>query len=178
MRPLSLLGKERDLMDLQKLFKDTYPHWWLRAYEFQDVDQDIEPFLDKSIQPYHRKNLSWLRLARQALYLSTGSVAEKLGISRQSYSRFEQSEYLGTISLGKLAELAGGLNCELVYAIRPKKREKFSQVIWQALFTALIQRKGKKLSPHKRLEAILGAEARELMGTSQFRRQQGWTERR
>lgn len=63
----------------------------------------------------------WLRAIRDALGMTTRQVARRAGVSQPTVTSWEQSENRGTITLGKLREAAEALNCELVYALVPKK---------------------------------------------------------
>src|SRR5689334_2230604 len=96
---------------------------WAWKNPFKETDEEIKSYLANEIQSFQT---GWIRKVRQALHLSTGTLAEKLSITRQAFSKLEKSELHGTISIKKLAEIAEIMDCELVYAIRPKSREAFS----------------------------------------------------
>jgi transcriptional regulator with XRE-family HTH domain len=66
-------------------------------------------------------------------------MAQKLNITRSAYSRFERSEQAGCLSLKSIKEIAEAMDCELIYAIRPKRKIKFSLVIWQRLIPKAIE---------------------------------------
>jgi hypothetical protein len=51
-------------------------------------------------------------------------------VNQSTYSRLELSEEAETITLNKLRMAAEALDCELVYAIRPKCRKPFAEIIW------------------------------------------------
>lgn len=63
----------------------------------------------------------WLRAIRDALGMTTRQVAHRAGVSQPTVTSWEQSETRDTITLGKLREAAEALNCELVYALVPRK---------------------------------------------------------
>ncbi len=63
----------------------------------------------------------WLKEIREALGRTERQQAERLGISGSSLHKSEQSEAQERISLGQLRKLADGLDCELVYALVPRK---------------------------------------------------------
>lgn len=68
-----------------------------------------------------RPTKGWLRAIRDALGMTTRQVANRAGVSQPTVTNWEQSEARDTITLGKLREAAEALNCELVYALVPRK---------------------------------------------------------
>lgn len=63
----------------------------------------------------------WLKEIREALGRTERQQAGRLGISGSTLHKSEQSEAQERISLGQLRKLADGLDCELVYALVPRK---------------------------------------------------------
>lgn len=63
----------------------------------------------------------WLKEIREALGRTERQQAARLGISSSTLHKSEQSEAQERISLAQLRKLADGLDCELVYAIVPRK---------------------------------------------------------
>lgn len=63
----------------------------------------------------------WLKEIREALGRTERQQAERLGITGSTLHKSEQSEADERISLGQLRKLADGLDCELVYALVPRK---------------------------------------------------------
>jgi predicted DNA-binding mobile mystery protein A len=63
----------------------------------------------------------WLKEIREALGRTERQQAERLGISGSALHKSETSEAEERISLGQLRKLADGLDCELVYALVPRK---------------------------------------------------------
>ena len=63
----------------------------------------------------------WLKLIREALGRTERQQAQRLGISGATLHKSEQSEAEDRISLGQLRKLADGLDCELVYALVPRR---------------------------------------------------------
>ena len=51
--------------------------------------------------------------------MSQAVLAERLGVSSAAVNKLEHAEHPGGITVGKLAEVAGGLDCTLVYALVP-----------------------------------------------------------
>lgn len=63
----------------------------------------------------------WLRAIRDALGMTTRQLARRADVSQSTVTSWEQSESRETITLGKLREAAEALNCELIYALVPRK---------------------------------------------------------
>jgi predicted DNA-binding mobile mystery protein A len=51
--------------------------------------------------------------------MSQAVLAERLGVSSAAVNKLEHAELHGGITIGKLAEVAGALDCTLVYALVP-----------------------------------------------------------
>ncbi|HKB89282.1 MAG TPA: helix-turn-helix transcriptional regulator [Opitutaceae bacterium] len=78
-----------------------------------DVSKEpsIPQYLEKSGMPPG----GWLKRMRLCLGYSRADVAKKLGISRESIVKFEETEARGTISLNSLRKVAAAIDCELIY---------------------------------------------------------------
>ena len=63
----------------------------------------------------------WLKEIREAIGRTERQQAGRLGISGSTLHKSEQSEADERITLGQLRRLADGLDCELVYALVPRK---------------------------------------------------------
>lgn len=66
-----------------------------------------------------RPRSGWIRAIRGALGMSQAVLAERLGVSSAAVNKLERAELHGGITTGKLAEVAGALDCTLVYALVP-----------------------------------------------------------
>ncbi|MDZ4662039.1 MAG: hypothetical protein SGJ18_10535 [Pseudomonadota bacterium] len=152
----------------------AYAHW-SRDYLHEKADQQIEAFLDEKIQ-CDTLPLGWLEKARKALFLSTGRMANRLEISRAAYRKFEKNEELGTISLNSLKRCVEAMNCELVYAIRPRERVPFSQVIWEKILKGSAKQIEIRKSTELRKSFTLAAIARDNIFNAKFRKQQQWSQ--
>jgi transcriptional regulator with XRE-family HTH domain len=149
---------------------------WFRKYNFKELESEIFPFLNKQINPY-REGSCWIRNARLGLFLSNEAIAKKLNVSRQALTEFEKSEMKGTISLATLSKVACAMDCELVYALRPKNRKSFSFGLWLKLYE-----KAKNhfwLNSYRQLEKPKAyvAVANRLMQDPDFKKSQGWSQR-
>lgn len=63
----------------------------------------------------------WIRAIRDAIGMSGAQLAAKLGMKPPSVVALEQSEAAATIRLETLQKAAAALDCELVYALVPRK---------------------------------------------------------
>lgn len=63
----------------------------------------------------------WLKLIREALGRTQRQQAQRLAISGPTLHKSEQAEAEDRITLGQLRKLADGLDCELVYALVPRR---------------------------------------------------------
>lgn len=62
----------------------------------------------------------WIRAIRDAIGMSGGQLALRLGVRPQTVEALEKSEATGSIRLSKLRRAAEALDCTLVYALVPK----------------------------------------------------------
>ncbi len=157
--------------ELEKAYK-----FWLVKRSTLDVERAIYPFLSDNMIPFIVGNSGWLKTARTELSLSAATVATKISLSRSAYSKFEESEMQGTITLATLAKAAAAMECELVYAIRPKSRKQFSRIIWDVLLPLAVQHSWvRNCDPKRKAEAVAFI-AKRIFNQSKFRKQQGWSE--
>ena len=63
----------------------------------------------------------WARAIREALGMTQGQLAQRLGITRQSLQDLERAEANRRITLNSLDRLAKAIDCRLVYALVPEK---------------------------------------------------------
>jgi predicted DNA-binding mobile mystery protein A len=82
--------------------------------------------LDRSLGPYRaagkflRPPNGWIRAIRQALGVSSGELARRMGTSRQLPLQLEKGEAADSITLRSLRGVADALDCDLVYALVPR----------------------------------------------------------
>jgi transcriptional regulator with XRE-family HTH domain len=158
--------------DIEKAFRI-----WFRKYNFKDLESDIFPFLKKEIKGYPEQTSDWIRRVRLGLFLSSESIAKKLNVTRQAFAEYERSELKGTISLATLAKVADAMDCELVYAIRPKNRNSFSFGLWLKLYE--VAKNHFWLNSYRQLERPKAyvAVANRLMQSPEFKKKHGWSQR-
>lgn len=63
----------------------------------------------------------WLKEIREALGMTERQQAARLGVTGAALHKAEQSEAQERITLGQLRKLAEHLDCDLVYALVPRK---------------------------------------------------------
>lgn len=160
-----------------KEHEKAYYHWYLNHYRAKEVDDEVSYWLSGDLQPFQPSKRSWLKMARDGLFLSSETLAERLTVSRSAYSQLEHSERVGRIILAKLAEAAEAMDCELVYALRPKRRKRFSELIWEILFPVAFQYRCANSAHNNRRWAATATVACIIQKRKAFRRKQGWKRR-
>jgi predicted DNA-binding mobile mystery protein A len=76
-----------------------------------------------------RPPAGWLRAIREALGMSSGVLAERLGMTASGARKLEQAEAVDAITLGTLRRVADALDCDLQYALVP--RRPLREMRWQ-----------------------------------------------
>jgi predicted DNA-binding mobile mystery protein A len=122
-----------------------------------------------------RPPAGWLRAIREALGMTSGVLAGRLGVTASGARKLEQAEAADAITLGTLRRVAEALDCDLQYALVPRRplREMRRQ---QALHLARQwhQRAGRMMaleaqavaSPSAGAQERLEAMAQEILRTS------------
>ncbi|MEO6080126.1 MAG: mobile mystery protein A [Steroidobacteraceae bacterium] len=84
--------------------------------------------LDRALAPYRahlgnpRPRLGWARAIREALGMSSPQLARRMQMkAAQTIEAMQRNEITGAITLKSLERLAAALDCELVYALVPRK---------------------------------------------------------
>ncbi len=67
-----------------------------------------------------RPHKGWIRAIRDALGMTTGELASRMGVRQQTISDIERSEQHDAIQLNTLERAAQAMNCRLVYALVPE----------------------------------------------------------
>jgi predicted DNA-binding mobile mystery protein A len=89
-----------------------------RSLRLKQLDRSLEPY--KAAGKIPRPSKGWIRTIRQALGVSSGELARRLGTSRQLPLQLEKGEAEDRITLKSLRSLANALDCDLVYALVPR----------------------------------------------------------
>lgn len=84
------------------------------------LDQ-LDATLSRFRQAPPRPAQGWLRAIRTALGMTTGQLAARLGTGQSTVAAYEKREAEGTITLDTLRRAAAALDCELVYALVPRR---------------------------------------------------------
>ena len=89
-----------------------------RDLRLRQLDRTLEPF--QAARKVSRPSKGWIRAIRQALGISSGELARRLGTSRQLPLQLEKGEAEDRITLKSLRAIATALDCDLVYALVPR----------------------------------------------------------
>ncbi|MFB3100133.1 MAG: mobile mystery protein A [Gammaproteobacteria bacterium] len=73
------------------------------------------------IKELNRPKEGWIRTFRKALGMSSPQLARRLDISKSQASQMERMEIEDRITLKQLRRVADSLECDLVYALKPRK---------------------------------------------------------
>ena len=151
--------------------------YWKQGFKPGGTDDLMAPFLVDQIRPFTSDQRGWLERARKGLFLSSETIASRLKVARTAYSKYEENEKRGAITLATLAKAAEAMDCELVYAIRPKSKKYFSSIIWEKLVPQSILHPWiNNCDQRKRAEALAFI-ANGYMNSPKFRRKQTWSQR-
>jgi predicted DNA-binding mobile mystery protein A len=90
----------------------------IRLLPLQQVDKTLAPWHSL---PRSRPSGGWLRAVRQALGMTTRQLAKSVGVSQAAVVDAERTEAKGDITLATLQRYAAALDCELSYALVPKR---------------------------------------------------------
>jgi predicted DNA-binding mobile mystery protein A len=89
-----------------------------RNLRLKQLDRSLKPYREAKTVP--RPPKGWIRSIRQALGVSSGELARRLGTSRQLPLQLEKGEAEDRITLKSLRAVANALDCDLVYAFVPR----------------------------------------------------------
>ncbi|MBD2550426.1 mobile mystery protein A [Microcystis elabens FACHB-917] len=137
------------------------------------MDAVLQEAARHSLPP--RPPAGWLRAIREALGMTSAGLAARLEITASGLRKLEQAEAADAITLGTLRRVAEALDCDLQYALVPRRplREMRRQ---QALRLAqqMQQRAGRTMAleaqrmdaPSEPTQERLEAMAQEILRTS------------
>jgi predicted DNA-binding mobile mystery protein A len=63
----------------------------------------------------------WISAIRESIGMSRSDLARRMGVAHSTISRLEAGERNGTVQLDTLRRVAAELECELVYALVPRR---------------------------------------------------------
>jgi predicted DNA-binding mobile mystery protein A len=114
----------------------------------EQLEHELRPV--RKLLSIRRPELGWVRAIREALGMSSPQLAKRIGITAaQSIEDMQEDEVDGTIRLNTLHRLAEGLDCQLVYALVPRKS---FQDIRRDRATAIARRLISRVSHSMKLE--------------------------
>src|SRR5471032_1170208 len=91
----------------------------MRQLRLEQVQASVATYADlTNRRPPPR---GWLKAIRESLGLTERQQADRLGITGSTLHKSESAEAEERITLRQLRKLAEGLDCELVYALVPRK---------------------------------------------------------
>lgn len=81
--------------------------------------RDIVNRAGKATEDVQVPKEGWIKTVRTALNLSVQQLASRLGVTRAYIYKAEDAEPQGSLTLKKMKEIAGAMECRFVYAIVP-----------------------------------------------------------
>ncbi len=82
------------------------------------LDQQLQPL--RKMEPLIRPERGWIRAIREAVGMTTGQFAKRLGVAQPRVAALERAEANDAVTLRTLRQAAEALDCVLVYALVPK----------------------------------------------------------
>jgi predicted DNA-binding mobile mystery protein A len=88
------------------------------AYEQLDKRfAKLRPLINEAARPPR----GWIRAVREALGMTTGQLAKRLGVHQPRVIELERGEATGSITVKSLERAAEALGCRLVYTFVPEE---------------------------------------------------------
>jgi predicted DNA-binding mobile mystery protein A len=88
----------------------------IAAYEQLDKRfAKLKPLANEAVRP----SRGWIRAIREALGMTTGQLAKRLGVRQPRVIELERGEATGNVTVKSLERAAEALGCRLVYALIP-----------------------------------------------------------
>lgn len=81
------------------------------------LDERLTPL--RASAEFVRPPRGWVRAIRDALGMTTGQLAKRIGVDQSRITKLERGEIEGSVTLKTLRQAAEGLGCTLVYAFVP-----------------------------------------------------------
>ncbi len=124
---------------------------WNKDLKIKQVDELIKQLTPDPLPK--KPKTGWLNLVRTALGMSARILGSKVGLTQSRIALIEKGEVNGTITLHTLEKVAEGLNCDVVYYLRPK-----TKTLW-ALREAQAYKKASQLNLYTEHQMILEDQA-------------------
>ncbi len=90
-----------------------------RARARKNIDKRLSQI--DNLQDLTRPPRGWIKAIREALGMTAKQLAKRMGVSQPRVSEIEKNEISGALTLDSLQRAAHGLDCQLVYALVPRK---------------------------------------------------------
>jgi predicted DNA-binding mobile mystery protein A len=91
-----------------------------RSGHARQLDTKLAPF--KRLRGTRAPRRGWVKAIRSALAMTQSQLASRLQVSQPTVDGFERAEESGAITLRTLRRTAAALDCEVVYALVPRRR--------------------------------------------------------
>lgn len=146
-----------------------------RRLKLQQLDQQLWSWL-KTAETAPRPREGWLRALRKGLGMSTGQLALRLGTRQPWVLQLEKAELKDTATLASLRKAADALDCDLVYAVVPRKpleemvREQANKVAKQEMATVSHSMALEQQRPSRAVETAQLNELRDALLAGPWRR--------
>ena len=89
-----------------------------RATARRQLDKRLNTLRSSS---FARPPRGWVKAIREALGMTTRQLAQRIGVVQSRVVDIEKAEVTGSITMESLERAAHALDCELVYALLPRK---------------------------------------------------------
>lgn len=90
-----------------------------RDLQLRQMDAALTPWRNAQLGP--RPPTGWVRAIRESLGMSAAAFARRVGVTHAGIRKLESAEACDAITLTSLRKLAQALDCELHYALVPRK---------------------------------------------------------
>jgi predicted DNA-binding mobile mystery protein A len=84
------------------------------------LDERLSPFKQGDLK-HSMPNAGWVRSIRNALGMTLEQLGKRLDVTAATVADVERSESNGTVQLNTLRRVATALDCDLVYALVPRR---------------------------------------------------------
>ena len=90
-----------------------------RALARRQLDKRLTPL--RQSQDLARPPRGWIRAIRDALGMTTKQLGLRMGVSQPRITQLERAEKDGSTTLATLQRAANAMDCQLVYALVPRR---------------------------------------------------------
>lgn len=86
--------------------------YWEKKLMREQLDKQISKMTSLSSFPSRK---SWIKVLREALGMTTGQLAQRMGISQPRVIQLEKAEPNGNLKLSTMENVAEGLGVKFIY---------------------------------------------------------------